>query len=234
VKIWVIYPILSNRFKTLEGLILLGLALTAFCTPSAWARKSDLTQVELCEVQELERSLRRTSAPFFPADPYSPESTTDRNADFQRTLAQTELVSHAHYDVKSDRQGKTLIEKTRNEASREFSRDLVGPQRNLGIAVVEIQGRPPIQYKAFSGPAHIKGFEDGVSISGLQPSVEREHDSEVKILTDLAKTLPPGTRGKITIYTERIPCPSCSLIIRNFKKLYPGIDVEVPKLSTWH
>jgi hypothetical protein len=216
VKLCFINAILNKRFKALQSPILIGLAgfaLASFSTASAWARKSDLTKAELCEVQELERSLRKTSAPFFPADPYSPESTTSRNAEFQ---------------------GKTLIEKTRNEASREFPSELVGSQRNLGIAVVEIHGKPPIQYKAFSGATHLKGFEDGTQIPALRPSVEREHDSEVKILTDLAKTLPPGTRGKITIYTERVPCPSCSLIIRNFKKLYPGIDVEVPKLSTWN
>jgi hypothetical protein len=237
VKICLISRALNNRLKRLIGLTLVGLALLAVAAPATWGKP--LSKAELCVVRDLDLELtghllRRTSAPFFSADPYSPESTVGRDPTFQRDLAQTELVSHSHYDVKSDRQGKSLFEKTRKEADREYPRELVGPQRNLGIAVVEIQGKPAVVYKAFSGPAHLKGFEDGTSKADfLQPSVEREHDSEAKILSDLAEILPLGAHGKITLYTERIPCASCSLVIRNFKNRYPGIDIEVPKLSTW-
>jgi RHS repeat-associated protein len=67
----------------------------------------------------------------------------------------------------------------------------------------------------------------------------RSNDSEVKILEDVAKDLGakkgdiqamvsyPAVEGKITIKTYLCPCESCSRVIKQFKTLFPNVEVEV-------
>ncbi|MBD5550613.1 MAG: hypothetical protein HDQ96_05470 [Lachnospiraceae bacterium] len=57
----------------------------------------------------------------------------------------------------------------------------------------------------------------------------RDVDTEYKILSDIQSKLGDNysASGKIKLYTELEPCPSCQSIIKQFKEMYPNIDVEV-------
>ena len=57
----------------------------------------------------------------------------------------------------------------------------------------------------------------------------RDVDTEYKILSDIQSKLGdnPSVSGKIKLYTELEPCPSCQSVIEQFKEMYPNIDIEV-------
>lgn len=54
-------------------------------------------------------------------------------------------------------------------------------------------------------------------------------DTESKILEDIAKKLKDHTdvSGKIKLYTDYKPCPSCQSVIKQFREKYRNIEVEV-------
>ncbi|MNW40991.1 phage late control protein GPD [compost metagenome] len=61
---------------------------------------------------------------------------------------------------------------------------------------------------------------------------KRDMDTEYKILNDLAARLDKlkdssNVRGKIKMFTEKDTCGSCSRIINQFHKDYPGINIEI-------
>ena len=57
----------------------------------------------------------------------------------------------------------------------------------------------------------------------------RNVDSEFKILNDIANRLGNNTSasGTIKLFTERVPCPSCSRVINMFMEKYKHIKIEV-------
>lgn len=57
----------------------------------------------------------------------------------------------------------------------------------------------------------------------------RDVDVEYKILSDIQSELGDNysVTGKIVLYTELEPCPSCCAVIVQFKEMYPNIDIEV-------
>ena len=57
----------------------------------------------------------------------------------------------------------------------------------------------------------------------------RNVDSEFKILSDIQKSLGSNYKasGKITLYTDLSPCPSCEYVINQFAEMYPNIEIEV-------
>ena len=57
----------------------------------------------------------------------------------------------------------------------------------------------------------------------------RDVDTEYKILSDIQSKLGNNysASGKIILYTELAPCPSCQSVIEQFKQMYPNIDIEV-------
>lgn len=55
----------------------------------------------------------------------------------------------------------------------------------------------------------------------------RNFDAEVKILENLAATLKPGAKGTINLHSELPVCVSCSGVIQQFEKKFPGIKVNV-------
>ena len=57
----------------------------------------------------------------------------------------------------------------------------------------------------------------------------RDVDTEYKILSDIQSKLGNNysVSGKIKLYTELIPCPSCQSVISQFQKMYPNISIEV-------
>ncbi|ATX62768.1 deaminase domain-containing protein [Yersinia hibernica] len=59
--------------------------------------------------------------------------------------------------------------------------------------------------------------------------VQRNTDSEYKILDNLADQLGNNTsaKGTVTIFTERPACGSCLGVVDQFQQKYPGIQVNV-------
>lgn len=71
--------------------------------------------------------------------------------------------------------------------------------------------------------------------------IKRFNDSEVKILEEFAfsQGLKPGVfdnvitpvmpnvRGKMTITSQLCPCPSCTKVLKAFKKIFPNLDIEI-------
>jgi len=57
--------------------------------------------------------------------------------------------------------------------------------------------------------------------------MNRAFDSEVKILENIAKDLPKGASGIISLFTERPPCASCKGVIEQFLGMFPNIMVIV-------
>jgi hypothetical protein len=57
----------------------------------------------------------------------------------------------------------------------------------------------------------------------------RDVDAEYKILAEIQRLLgnKPDATGTIKLFTDLDPCPSCKSVIRQFKELYPKIDIEV-------
>lgn len=54
-------------------------------------------------------------------------------------------------------------------------------------------------------------------------------DTEYKILSDIQKLLGENKniRGKIKLYMELEPCPSCKYVIQQFKEMYPKLEIEI-------
>lgn len=59
----------------------------------------------------------------------------------------------------------------------------------------------------------------------------RSPDSEFKILTDLTDQLlaagQQAPTGRLTLYTEMVPCGSCAAVLRQFQERFPGIQLQV-------
>ncbi len=119
---------------------------------------------------------------------------------------------------------------------------------NFGHAEVEISGVSKKEYYAHSSIDELKGeLPNRVPDISLKPKtedeifpwttelnksgdlVDRNIDTEYKILTEIAQKLGDNTNanGSIKLFTERLPCKSCSNLISLFKEKYPKIDIEV-------
>ena len=59
-------------------------------------------------------------------------------------------------------------------------------------------------------------------------AIPRWFDTEYKILEDMASRLPdPSAKGKILLYTDLEPCPSCRGVMRQFLAAYTNVEMEV-------
>ncbi|QLG39529.1 hypothetical protein HW560_16455 [Paenibacillus sp. E222] len=100
----------------------------------------------------------------------------------------------------------------------------------------QVDGPPPphqteMNYDGFSfkpqGEIRYPAEDAPNSIGKLIP---RNGDTEHKIINDLANQLGepnPNITGKIKLFTENDTCASCNKNIRDFKKDYPGIIIEI-------
>ena len=70
---------------------------------------------------------------------------------------------------------------------------------------------------------------NGSNVINGEGACPRDVDTEYKILSDIQSKLGdnPSASGKIKLYTELEPCPSCQGVIEQFKEMYPNIDIEV-------
>ncbi len=85
-----------------------------------------------------------------------------------------------------------------------------------------------ISYKAENPIFKTKKVNSENVIDGIG-AWDRSVDTESKILEDIAKQLKDHTdvTGKIKLYTDYKPCPSCQSVIEQFRKKHRNIEVEV-------
>ncbi|MBD3922420.1 hypothetical protein H8B09_26950 [Paenibacillus sp. PR3] len=118
---------------------------------------------------------------------------------------------------------------------------------NVGLAQVEIPGLKK-EFYAHSGIdvlSDARSAASAVSDISLKPTnpifkastdttidgreLLRDIDTEYKILNDVASQLGNkfDQKGKLTLFTEKPPCASCSNVIEEFMARYKNITIEV-------
>ena len=122
-------------------------------------------------------------------------------------------------------------------------------QGNVGIGVYEIDGQSGKIYgfsgydnadEATKGNASLGKYNvawrpnessfqtfDAVRKDGV--TIPRYYDSEYKILSNLDSILNgnKNATGKVTLYTERRCCESCSDVVAQFSEKYPYVNTEI-------
>ena len=125
----------------------------------------------------------------------------------------------------------------------EFTHKDINKYGNVGIADIDIEG---VDAKTMAAHSSIhkpnKGFVgDGkTKFDSLElPSVNkngdlgkpynRNKDAEYQLFSNIADRLGNNHQatGKITIYTEKPVCTSCSGVAQQFKSRYPNINVQI-------
>ena len=113
-------------------------------------------------------------------------------------------------------------------------------QDSINIAVAVYDGK---EFKAISGSDEIEGFykcplqEEAVFKSSkvnnkgkLGIGYNRVNDSEKKIFEEIHRQIKEkllNDKGSITLYSKWEPCPSCYLVINQFLKKHPNINIKV-------
>ena len=171
--------------------------------------------------------------------------------------ADAEMVAEAllrgpairHIDPKNDREEMARIRHFRNKLPEEFRF-----RNNFAWARADVRGLRKKEYFAHSRIQNLDGFSAGAAkrirgISLLPPketarfktlfvdyqgnvggprAIPRHFDTEYKILEDIAARLSnPSAEGRIVIYTDLEPCPSCRGVMDQFLAAYTNVQMEV-------
>lgn len=96
--------------------------------------------------------------------------------------------------------------------------DIIADARSAADAVADISLKP-------TNPV----FQATEELTANGVPLLRDVDTEYKILNDIAAKLGNNTNitGKIRLFTELEPCPSCDNVILEFLKKYKNITIEV-------
>ncbi|MGD9782322.1 MAG: deaminase domain-containing protein [Kiritimatiellia bacterium] len=154
-----------------------------------------------------------------------------------------------HLDKKTDAADLKRIWHCRKKLPEPFYR-----RNNFGWAWAEIDGLEKKEYFAHSGIQNFDGFSKTVarrlkdmSFSpekgkgkfqtllvdwrgnlGGPDALPRWFDTEYKMLEDIAARLPdPAVSGKIRLYTNLEPCPSCRGVMDQFLAIYTNVEMLV-------
>jgi hypothetical protein len=82
-------------------------------------------------------------------------------------------------------------------------------------------------YEADPGTPNVPRHGPGWNRREMDVRNLRANDSELRILEELPKLLPKGTKGTIKLYTQRPPCSSCAGVIEQFSAWFPDILIVV-------
>ena len=154
-----------------------------------------------------------------------------------------------HLDRKIDGADLKRIWFWRKKLPEQFYR-----RNNFGWAWAEIEGLEKKEYFAHSGIQSLEGFSKAVarrlkdmSFSppkgaarfqtllvdwrgnlGGRDALPRWFDTEFKMLEDVAARLPDtSASGKIRLYTNLEPCPSCRGVMDQFLAVYTNVQMQV-------
>lgn len=154
-----------------------------------------------------------------------------------------------HLDRETDAADLKRIWRLRKKLPEEFVR-----RNNFGWAWADIEGLEKKEYFAHSGIQNFNGLSARAAkrIQGISFSPEkgkgrfqtlfvdylgnidgpnampRWFDTEYKMLEDIAARLPdPSVSGRIRLYTNLEPCPSCRGVMKQFMAAYTNIEMVV-------
>ena len=154
-----------------------------------------------------------------------------------------------HLDRQQDRADVERIWFFRKKLPEPFYR-----RNNFAWALAEVEGLEKKEYFAHSGIQNFAGLSSRAAkrIQGISFSPEkgkgrfqtlfvdylgnidgpgalpRWFDTEYKILEDIAARLPdPSVSGRIRLYTNLEPCPSCRGVMRQFLAVYTNVQLLV-------
>ena len=104
--------------------------------------------------------------------------------------------------------------------------------QNVAVAGYDIDGLEPGRLEGVSGTKKYSGTASNPEDTKFDPTskdggIHRPTDSERKILETLSRKLKKDSKGTVELYTEREPCKACRNVIKQFKKEYPGVEIEV-------
>ncbi len=127
-------------------------------------------------------------------------------------------------------------------------------RNNFAWAIAQIDGLDKVEYFAHSGIQDLTEFsaEAGAAIAEISPKPaaetarfrtlcvnqngavdgadcwQRNVDTEYKILEDMASRLPDtSVPGRVRLFTELYPCPSCWNVMKQFLSVYTNVEMEV-------
>lgn len=127
-------------------------------------------------------------------------------------------------------------------------------RNNFAWAVAKIDGLEKVEYFAHSGIQDLEAFSsevrESIATISVKPTAEtakfkvlcvnemgavegmdcwlRNVDTECKILEDIAARLPdPSAAGRIRLFTELYPCPSCWNVMKQFLAMYTNVEMQV-------
>jgi len=125
-------------------------------------------------------------------------------------------------------------------------------RNNFAWAVAKIDGLDKVEYFAHSGIQDFDGLSSDaqkrIAEISLKPAKgrfktlcvnqrgvvegddcwQRNVDTEYKILEDMASRLPDtSVSGRMRLYTELYPCPSCWNVMKQFLAVYTNIQMQV-------
>ena len=76
--------------------------------------------------------------------------------------------------------------------------------------------------------SYLKSENERIFTSYVNDQYPRYHDTEAKILEDIASQITdPNVSGKINLYSELPCCQSCSNIILEFRRMFPNIELNI-------
>jgi hypothetical protein len=126
--------------------------------------------------------------------------------------------------------GAPVAEKQRSlkdiaHAFRNDPRNGVGQGRNIGVLQFNISGAEGELFSV-SGASYRPGTV-GIPESPVFDPGDRTYDTEWKLLEAVARGIDKSAHGTIDMYTERMPCKSCSGVIDQFRQKFPGVTLNV-------
>ena len=76
--------------------------------------------------------------------------------------------------------------------------------------------------------SYFKAENERIFTSYVDDQYPRYHDTEAKILEDIASQITdPNVSGTINLYSELPYCQSCSNIILEFRRMFPNIELNI-------
>ena len=128
------------------------------------------------------------------------------------------------------RQSAAIASGARNAAAVR-SAIAVGKQRNVAVATLNLSKDLKGNLVSVSGQnPRGTGVLAAVAQNALKAANPCRNkglaDAERNIFENLYNLLPKGVRGRITMFTERPPCPACLGAAREFMNHFPGVTVE--------
>lgn len=146
------------------------------------------------------------------------------------------LIKNMNKYIKEEEKSKDIFRINQSEVLQDSI--------NMAVAVYDNK-----EFKAISGSDEIENcckalplketvFKSNKvnKLGKLGIGYDRVNDSEKKIFEEIHKQIEKESlrdKGDLTLYSKWEPCPSCYLVINQFRKIHPGINVKVKYIKRY-